>query len=522
MKSLLLIATAWTLSGAVLLADWPQWRGPQRNGVADESTQLPDTWAEQFQPLKVWESETIPSDHYGGHGSAVIANGKVYFSVVWHRDEPTETRTIDSRVMSTLNHRGHDMTPELAAKMETDRLNVSPRLRGAALDELAKAWVKENLTEKQNIRFGDWVISRFKQGKTAVPLPDYDIVLPMQNKEFPNQAAFEEWVKAQKWNSPATGELLLAKMPNTKVLANDVVMCLDMANGKTLWRFETPGSPAGRNASSTPSVLDGTVYALASDHLFALDAQTGKEKWRFATGSSRGLATSPLVAGGKVLIQSGKLRAVDAATGKLAWESADVPVTNSSPALWNDVVVCNASRDLIGLSLETGEVKWRQPAGGDGTPVISGDVCVVTSTNEEVSLAAFRLSVEGAQKMWSKAFLARRYGSSPVIYNGYVYHMGSTRHMCVDLQTGETKWEVERQSELSSPVVADGKILVSENNGGYLAMISTSPEKHTILGRANVSALSCPSPALDGAKAVLRMRDKYVCYDLSAAAPSGS
>ncbi len=74
----------------------------RRSGTVD----LPETLTDANAPVKLWETtEEIPSDHYGGHGSVAVAGGKVFLSLVWHRDEPTETRRIDGDVLSKLDYR---------------------------------------------------------------------------------------------------------------------------------------------------------------------------------------------------------------------------------------------------------------------------------------------------------------------------------------------------------------------------------------------------------------------------------
>jgi len=494
-------------------ADWPQWRGPNRDGIALDA-KLPAAWTDDLQPVQVWESEEIPSDHYGGHGSVSIADGKVYASVVWHYDEVSETRTLSSRVLSDLGYRGNDFSDELMAKFEEARMNLNPRLRGNSLKEWATEWTEENLNESQLLRYKGWVVSRFVEGKTAIPWADFEILAKKNGTEFENIEAYKTWLNEQEWADPATPQKVLAKTPNTKLKANNTVLCVSLKDGSTLWKFETPAHPSGRSSSSTPTVADGVVYALLAETLYAVDAATGEEIWRTETGTKRGVACSPLVYEGRVFVQTGKLLAVDAKDGKILWEAKEVSTTNSSPAIWRDQLICNGAKDLVGIDMETGEVKWTQPAGGDSTPVVSGDYCVVVSKAEGKSLSAFSLSPEGAREMWSKYFFTRRYGATPIIHDGHVYHLGSARHLCVDLETGETKWEAERQSNLSSPILADGKLLVFENNGGFLAMIDPSPEEHKLLGRMKVSALGCPSPAISGSLAVLRLRDKLVCYDL--------
>jgi outer membrane protein assembly factor BamB len=65
----LLVATT---TGA---ADWPQWRGPDRNGLVEKSPALNPTFAGQSP---TWQSEPIPGGDRGGRGSLVVHAGRVY------------------------------------------------------------------------------------------------------------------------------------------------------------------------------------------------------------------------------------------------------------------------------------------------------------------------------------------------------------------------------------------------------------------------------------------------------------
>ncbi|MCB1064435.1 MAG: PQQ-like beta-propeller repeat protein, partial [Verrucomicrobiae bacterium] len=479
MKLLRLFLTLSLLSTAhAALADWPQWRGPSRNGVADSDAKLPAELTEENAPKKLWESETIPSDHDGGHGSVAVAGGKVFISVVWHRDVPTETRRIDGRALSDLGHRGTGgIDPAVVAKMETDRENLSRRLRGAALDEWAEAWVKENLDEKTQLSLGSWVIGRFKQGSAAIPLVVFEKLTAIGKREFANQAEVEAWVNEQGF-APEIAQKIIAAIPSTVKQADDVVLSVNADTGETIWKFTTPGSPSGRGSSSTPAVYDGKVYAALSDHLYALNAETGEEIWR-APLAKKGPASSPMAVGDRVYLQQNALTAFDIATGKELWQNKDASGANPSPAIWSDgdraVILCNGTKSLVGVDAESGATLWTTDGGGDSTPTVSGDYVVIASKEEGKNLIAYRMKPDGSgpDQLWTKDFLARRYGSSPIIFNDKVYHLGSDRHLCVDLASGETVWDRPASSSISSPVLADGKLCVYENRGGFLAMLST-------------------------------------------------
>lgn len=485
--------------------DWPQWRGPQRNGVSTVEGKLPEALSEENSPVQMWESaEEIPSDHYGGHGSVAVAEEKVFVSLVWHRDESTETRRIDGDVLAKLDYRGtNSLPPEIVEKMEVDRQNLSRRLRGDALDQWAKKWVDDNIDEKTKLSLGGWIISRFKKGPSAIPLSVYETLTTVSKEVFPNQAEMEKWVRAQNFD-PAITTQIIAAVPNTKKIADDVVIALDTASGAEVWRFAHPGFPSGRASSSTPAIVDGKVYAALSENLYCLEAATGKEIWRAPLTGRKGPASSPLLLDGKVFLQQNFLSAFDAATGAELWKNNEVKGSHPSPAAWKGVIICNSQKDVIGVNAASGETLWQVPGGGDGSPVISGDHLVVSSKLDGKNLIAYRLTPEGASELWSHGFLAQRYGSSPIVYEGAVYHLGSDRHLCLDLESGEVRWERPAQSSLSSPILSDGKLLVYENRGGFVKLIKATPEDYTVLGRAKVGALYCASPAIVGKTLYLR------------------
>jgi outer membrane protein assembly factor BamB len=66
----LLCATTWATA-----SDWPQWRGPDRNGLGPKSPALADSLA-GLAPL--WLADRIPSGDQGGRGGLIINAGKVY------------------------------------------------------------------------------------------------------------------------------------------------------------------------------------------------------------------------------------------------------------------------------------------------------------------------------------------------------------------------------------------------------------------------------------------------------------
>ncbi len=511
----IIVAFAAHVFNASADGDWNQWRGPDRNGILPDSPPLANAWPEAG-PAVLWDSESIPSNDDGGHGSVVAADGRAYISVVWHTDSPTETRAIDQLVLRKLGHRSvSSLGRELADKMEEARMNLNPRLRGSRLEAWANQWVDENLDKKQKQNLGSWVVGRFKQGRAAIPMTVFERLEQISKRRFADEAEMTAWLKEQKFAEDVERGILAA-VPNTMKVAKDTVVCIDMETGRTLWKTEAPGKATGRNSSSTPCVADGRVYSIGGDRVYCLDAKTGKQLWAKPTGA-KGAATSPMVVDGLVVFTAGSLAALNAETGEAVWTQKKVSGGNTSPALWRSGgkarLICNSRRDLACVDLKTGEIIWTAPGGGDSTPSVSGDHAAVYSRVTDIGLSAYKLSEEGATKLWSHVLDARRTQSSPIIYHDHVYFMGGGFQMCVGLESGEIRWKHPENSNISSPMLADGKIFVFGKRASDLQMIRAIPDERIELGAAKVRAMWCPSPTVSNGRILLRLADRVRCYN---------
>jgi outer membrane protein assembly factor BamB len=501
-------------------SDWPQWRGPERNGVLPTGPALAASWG-PTGPVRLWESEPIPSDDEGGHGSVVAANGRVYLSVVWHRDEPSETRTITDLILRLrLNHQNpNGLGKELVEKIEATRESLSPTLRGAKLDAFTEEFIEANLDRKKKELYGGFVRTRFKKGKLAIPLQDYDTLRTRLDKPFPSQTEFEAWVRTQGF-APHVEQAVLEAVPASRRVAEDTVVCLNAETGKTLWMTKSPGEPKGRNCSSTPCVSGGMVFAIGSTHLYAVDAESGKLAWSQPL-PSKAPGSSPLVVNGRVFIQAGKLLAYDAATGKPLWEQQQIGGTNASPAVWmregEPLLIASGRAEIACVDPVTGQVHWTTPGGGDSTPAIKGDYMAALSSKESIGFAGYQLTATGAKLLWNHPTDARRSQSSPVLFEDHAYLFEDGEHRCVNLFTGKVAWTQKVPSSITSPVLADGKIFSIINNGNTLLMISASPSDRVELAKATIRALWVPSPTIASGRIFVRAREGVHSYDLTRA-----
>ena len=512
---ILLLGTACTVFG-----DWPQWRGPSRNGLVTDGVPLLNAFPEDG-PKQLWKSDPIPSNDDGGHGSVVVVGNRVYMGIVWHSDLPSEKRELNDLVLRRLGYRNLDSSPELVEKMEKARMDISPRLRGEKLKEWSDKWMEENLTKSQKQSLPGWIGSRFKKGKAAIPYADLRRLGKNVGRVFPTDQSFKKWLDDEGF-SDLVKEQVIKIVPASVRVAKDVVVCMDATTGKTLWKTEAPGVPTGRKSSSTPCVSDGKVFAAGSTHAHCLDAITGKRLWSVEL-PSKGPASSFLVAGGKAFIMAGKLVAIDVKSGKEAWRSNEISASSSSPVLWETggkkFLIVNTRENISCVNLAVGAVIWTAPGGGDSTPAIDGEWMAVYCKDTKTGLAGYRISASGAKQLWKLPLDARRTQSSPVIYQGHVYLTGGENHLCVDIASGKVKWREKRQSTISSPLIVDGKMITLEKKGSELVIIKASPKAHEELAKARVKTMWCPSPVVSNGRLYLRMADHVACFNLAEKLP---
>jgi outer membrane protein assembly factor BamB len=511
-------ALLFALNHATVAGDWPQWRGPSRNGISADSPPLANEWPSRGL-TKLWESETIPSDDDGGFGSIVAASGRAYAAIVWHTDVPTETRAIDDLVMRQIGYQSVASWPkETVENMEKTRLSLDPKLIGTEYDKFVENWLEKNLDFKRRQTSAGFVRNRFNRRGDAIPLEVYDKLLTVSKKRFPNEAALVAWLNEQPFSEEIKKEIMDAVPPTMKV-AEDVVLCLDLKTGLTLWKCKAPGEAVGRLASSTPCVADGRVYALGSANFHSVDANTGKLIWS-APLPVKGPASSPIVVDGVLVMNVGKLTAFDAATGKPLWTQPKAGGGNSSPAAWKSgdktVVICNGRGVMAGVDLKSGNVLWTTPGGGDCTPAIVNDMVAVQTSNAKVGILAGKLTATDFTLLWNHPYDPLRSQSSPIILDNHVYLMDDNIHWCFDLVTGKELWkEKVASSTISSPVLADGKIFLTTNGGSKVIMMKPSPEKRIQLAQATARAIWVPSPAIADGKLLLRGRKSITCYSLT-------
>lgn len=305
----------------------------------------------------------------------------------------------------------------------------------------------------------------------------------------------------------------------TKDRKSEVVRCLDRETGKQLWEAQWEGAMkvpffAAANGSwirSTPTYNDGRLYVCGMrDVLVCLNAETGAELWKIDFPAQYqtklpdfGYVSSPLVDGDDLYTQAGSaVFKLDKRTGELKWrgmQGAENMMSGgafSSPIIASlhgqRQIVVQSREELAGLSLETGDVLWRQPVPNFRgmnilTPLVVGNR-IFTSTYQggtflyEIKLEGGKWSVEQVWKQPTQGYM-----SSPVVIGDHIYlHLRNQRFTCIDLATGKSTWISEPFGQYWSMIAAGDRILALDEQGDLL-LIKANPEKFELLGKQHVS-----------------------------------
>ena len=497
-----LIGSTWSAA-----ADWPQWRGPNRDGVAPDSPPLATEWEGDGPPL-VWEADILPRE--GGEGSPVIAQGRVYVFANEPRDTAAVVRTLDARFYRELQWFDPDrVDAETLANIEAARdQGVPTELKEPARKAWIDAWIEKHIGDDRNLQ--RLAQRRLTRGDRTVSVAGMRMLKGVRDRTFGSEAVFLNWLDDNDVTDEDR-ETILAALPDTVREAKDVVFCVDAATGEPRWETVLAGRPESRIGSSTPTVVDGRLYVFGTTHAHCLDAATGDPVWSRPLPQPTS-ASSPLVTGDTVIGLGGTLVAFDRASGDIRWENKEVKGRKSSPVAWHDRVLVHAdgSRRLFCVNPADGSIDWEVPGGGDSTPALLGKDFV--GLHIKTGLRAYRPYADRAELAWEAAFEDTRGASSPLFAGGRLIGFPTTGAAAFDPETGAELWSETFKSGIISPILADGKIIHLSNGGQFGMMLDA--DDGTELCKFRIKGNRCASAAFANGLLVVRARERLACYDL--------
>lgn len=333
----------------VAAADWPWWRGPQRNGIAAADQTPPLKWSESENIL--WKSP-VPGR---GHGSPTVVGDQVFLATAEHDREVQSVLCFDritgKRKWQTEVHRGGFET------------------KGNSKSSLASSTVACD---------GERVYINFLNSGAI-----YTTALDLQGKQV-WQTKITDYILHQGFgSSPSVYDSLLLVSADNK--GTGAIAALNRQNGDIVWKQPRPKMP---NYTS-PIVLnvagkDQLIFS-GCDLVTSFDPLTGKKFWE-VEGSTTECVTST-VTDGKLIFTSGgyptnHISAVAAdGSGKVVWKNNTRVYVPSMLVRDGYLYTVLDAGVAMCWKCDTGEEVWKGRIEGtfSASPVMVGDLLFATS-----------------------------------------------------------------------------------------------------------------------------------------------
>ena len=413
---------------------WPQWRGPDFNGMA--RSDAPTKWSDT-ENVK-WKA-ALPGR---GHSTPVVWGDKIFLTTAIPTGKTAPA------------------TPEPQGGGRPGGRPGGGAGGGAAANQ-EHQFVVMCLDKKTG------KILWQKLAKTAVPHEGY-------------HGMYGSFAS----NSPVTdGKYVIAFFGSRGVYCYDV-------NGKLVWEkdFDVKMQMHMQFGEGTAAVLEGETLLLNFDHkggsfLVAMNKATGKELWR-ANREEISNWAAPLVVeyGGKkqiIVSATTKVRSYNLTDGKLIWECAGLGMNTIPAPVYADgiVYVMSGFRDPKLLAIKLGRegdltgtdaVVWSETRGTSYTPspvLFDGKLYALTDNG---LFSCFDAKTGTPYYHRTRLPKAYNFKASPVGANGKLYLAAEDGDVVI-LKMGE-KFEVlatntlADQMFIASPVIVSGEIFLRSQN----------------------------------------------------------
>jgi outer membrane protein assembly factor BamB len=345
-----LFVLAWQAM-APTAAIWPQWRGPNRDGISKE-TGLLKQWPAEGPPL-VWKAAGAGR----GYSSFSIADGKLF----------------------TMGLRG-DREFVVAFDVATGK----------------EAWATPHGSAFRNDR-GD--------GPRGTPTVDGDRVYELGGDG--QLSALEARTGKIVWTKNVLrefgGENItwgISESPlvlGNKVLVNPggpnaSIVALNKADGGVIWKSQ---SDRAGYSSAIPVEINGAtqVVFFTSERAIGLDAKDGRLLWEYARPANNvANVATPIVRANRVFISSdygtggGVVEIKPDNKAQEIWFTKDMRNHHSSSVLIGDYLYGFSSAILTAIKFDTGEIAWRDRSVGKGSLVYADGNLYCFSENGVVGL----------------------------------------------------------------------------------------------------------------------------------------
>jgi outer membrane protein assembly factor BamB len=334
-------------------------------------------------------------------------------------------------------------------------------------------------------------------------------------KSWPKEPA-QEW-KINVGFGDAAPALVNGKIYlSTRQGTDEVVLCLDAASGKEIWKYNYPAIPVtGASASqhpgprSSPAVANGKVVTLgASAILSCLDAAKGTLLWKKENTTNAILkfftGTSPLISDGMCIVHLGKegdgqVIAYDLNTGDEKWKWAGDGPAYSTPSIMTidgkKLLILITEKNVMALGLSDGKLFWQIPAPVQQrfyncvSPFIDGQTIVYSGQGSGSKAIKVERQGDGfaTKDLWSNAEVGAKW-NTPVLKDGFLYGFTDQKRMyCLNYKTGQTAWIDNTVTSDFSTTVDCGSVIIGLTSTDNLIVIAPNGKEYKELANYKVA-----------------------------------
>ena len=396
MKIILITTLAAVATASSIPAkDWPQWRGPDHNGISTETGWL-DQWPATGATIS-WKAQVGL-----GFSSFVVAEGRAF--TAGHADEKDTVFCFEANTGQIVWK--HSYPSDLGDKYFDGGTTGTPTIAGDRV-----YWLS---------RWGDTFCFNAADGK----------VIWNKNVKSETKARVPGW--------GFTGAPLVQ---GDQLILNvgDAGLALDKKSGAILW--QSAPKAAGYSTPLPVKIGDDALAVFASAQSYvAVKLKDGKEAWRIKWLTEYDVnAADPIIDGERVFISTGYgkgsgLFKLGGATPEELWKSKALRTQMNGAVLYQGHLYgmdgdSGGKGPLKCLDLATGTEKWKHDGFGTGGVIIADGKLIVLSAKGELIVAP---ATPTEFKPLSRAqILGGKCWTAPVLADGRIYCRNSKGEVVV-------------------------------------------------------------------------------------------
>ena len=394
-----LACVVWVSAVSVALADdWPQFRGPDADGISPE-TGINKDWAAKA-PKELWKVELGDQ----GYGGPAVANGKVF--IVDHSGNQDIVRALDFENGEEVWRYAYDESggPNYGFNRAT------PTIVDGLVYTVSMKGVVNCLSEEDG-----------KLVWTKSLVADFGGRSPTWG--FASSAVVDD------------GKLILCPGGD-----GSSVVAVDCKTGELIWKSGT--DKPGYSTPVIATINDARQYLIFSaSSINGYAAEDGKKLWTFPWKTTYDVnAAAPLVMENSVFISSDygtgcAMLDIQARGPKVRWRHKLIQEHFSSGVLIDGMIYSTTDPgDLVCLDAATGKQQWRQQGGFEKGGLIAADGVLLALTGGDGQLIMVGVNSAAYNELGRMKPLGEQSWTAPVLADGRLLVRNKQAMVCLDLK----------------------------------------------------------------------------------------